>query len=202
MKIKKTIELTILIAVIVIGFLALKNAVALGDWVVLRNYEPAPEIENLADSSGMSEQGRNLFYRFDPEFVEQQVLDSACADSSEPIGCVKDDKIYILEPTGKAQEFEVLVTAAHELLHVSYSRLSKDEIAQIEPLLNTALKSTSISVLDDISEYSGESQEIYLDEVYAILGSEEDDLPLELTDHYNQYFDNRQLVVDAYELTP
>lgn len=121
---RRKVDLLILLLVLLVGGLAALNAQQLGDWWHARSYDPPEEIVVLADGAGMSDEGRKLFYRFEPSLLDQTALDEKC--SAEKFGCTSGRFIYILRPTNEAEYSRAVVTAAHEMLHVAYSRLNTE----------------------------------------------------------------------------
>ncbi len=199
MKRKTLLQSFLLAFVIILGFVLIPRAPEIGDRFRLINYQPTEEIEKLADNAGMNQRGRRLFYVYSPEFSSQPKLDDACGKATKPIGCISGTKILIKRPQSKSDNSEATVTAAHEMLHVAYSRLTKKDKAGIDELINNDITNLDTSIRDDIEEYRGSGDKIMVDEAYAIIGSEANNLVPELEKHYAQFFSNRQKTVSAYE---
>ena len=201
MKRKTLLQSCLLVFVIILGFVLIPKAPEIGDRFRLINYKPSSEIEKLADSAGMKQRGRRLFYVYNPEFSSQAKLDYACGKATKPIGCISGTKILIKRPQSKSDNSEATVTAAHEMLHVAYSRLSRKDRAEIDELIKSEIVNLDTFIQNDIEEYSGSGDEVIADESHAIIGSQASNLAPELEKHYTQYFSNRQKTVSAYELS-
>ena len=168
-------------------------------------YEPSATVEQLANRSGMSEHGRRLFYGGQPELLSGESFSQECqfADLGLVLGCYKSADIFILDVDEDELEPVEPVTAAHEMLHVHYARISIDEERQLEELLDRQLELvTNQRVLDEIDGYKKDPNADLYNEMHSIFGTELAELIPELEEHYAQFFDDRSLVVaesDTYE---
>jgi len=195
---RKKLDLLILLIVLVVGFFAARNAQAIGDWWHQQQYSPPTDIVQLADAAGMSETGRQLFYRFEPQIVSQSELDSLC--SVEKLGCIEGRKIYLLQPANQTEANRTTVTAAHEMLHAAYSRLSSSEKQDLEPLLQAEMaKPAAASIAKELQGYD---QADYYNEAHSFIGSELPGISAELESHYSRYFDDRAKTTAAYRASP
>lgn len=192
---RRKIDVLILLCVGVAGYFAVTNAVSLGDWWHALVSEPSAEAVKLANSAGMNDTGAKLFYRFEPQVVNQAELDAKC--TANKLGCAEGQSIYILNYNNGRQYNQSVVTAAHEMLHVAWSRLSDEEIESITPLIEQELRRPDTKVIKD--KLAGYPEADYINEAHSFLGTELDDLSEELQRHYQQYFDNRTVVVQAYK---
>lgn len=192
---RKKIDLLLLLLVLVGGFFAVRNAQAIGDWWHATRYTPPPEIQQLAEDAGMNDTGRKLFYRFSPELVSQAELDRHCDKGR--LGCAEGQDIYILESTTDAEYNRNVVTAAHEMLHVAYSRLSQEQRGALDPQLEAALKAYGLNnIASKLQDYPSDA---YINEAHSFIGSETRDPGNRLEQHYKQYFADRSKTVGAFE---
>jgi hypothetical protein len=191
---RKTIDLVILLLVVVGGFFAVRNAGAIGDWWHAQRYTPPTEIKQLAEDAGMSDTGKKLFYRFSPELVSRDELDPLC--NVEKLGCVEGQSLSILAHETDAEDRRSGVTAAHEMLHVAYSRLDDEELEDIHKLLKEEVGASGTSTIaKKLQDYS---EDDYYVEAYAYIGSELGSVSSELEMHYQNYFSDRNKTVEAY----
>ncbi|MBP6880113.1 hypothetical protein KBC31_00605 [Candidatus Saccharibacteria bacterium] len=199
---KSTIfQLALLVFVILIGAIAIPNAPEIGDFFALKSYQPSREVEQIASDAGMGEKGRRLFYRFDPIFTDQATISSFCGRAKEPLGCAEGRRIYILASNNEEYYQQSVVTAAHEMLHVVYSRLSEKEKTQIDELIQNKIDTFGPDIVEEIDAYNKESDEVIRDESHSIVGSEVKTLPKDLENHYKTYFSNRQKSVESYRFS-
>lgn len=168
------------------------------DWWWLRSYEPSSEIEQLASDSSFSDKGRDIFYISDPQLQGQAEFNDSCdiAEISIILGCYSNRKIYVYNVDDPRIADVEEVTAAHELLHAVYERLSSDEIDKINGLLDQELKSLSDQRLLDLIElYSERDASLLSNELHSIFGTELAKISTELEEHYSVYFTDRSNVV-------
>lgn len=192
---RRKIDLIVLLVILIIGVFGVKNAVAIGDWVFLKTHQPSEEIVKLAESAGMSDEGKRLFYRFSPELVDQADLDKYC--DIEKLGCTDGNHIYILKASTQEDTDRNIVTAAHEMLHVAYSRLGQTEKDALEQQLNDELNSPNAnSIKTKLKDYP---QEDYYNEAHSFIGSEVGQISPQLEDHYRNYFNDRTLSTRSYK---
>lgn len=195
---RKKIDLIALLIVIVVGLFAIHNAVALGDWWHAQRYVPSTEVIELANQAGMSAEGRKLFYRFSPQVVGSEVIEAECGQ--EKLGCAVGTSIYILKAEDEADQKRNAVTAAHEMLHVAYSRLSKERIAELSAMYAKALGMPGAAdVRESLASYPPEDHDA---EAHSFIGSELYYAGPELENHYKTYFDDRLKVVQAAHYAP
>ncbi len=163
-------------------------------WTVLT--QPSPDhIVAIADATGMSENGRLIFLASTPAIEEAEQFNDDCAVESEgTLGCFDGTDIYIFAVTDPRLQGTIEVTAAHEMLHAAYLRLSPEERTAVDALVAEAVSALPEDdpVFDDMKLYS-ESQ--WPDEWHSRLGTEFGDLPAALEAHYDRYFDDRALVL-------
>jgi hypothetical protein len=92
------------------------------------------------------------------------------------------------------------VTAAHELLHIGYSRLSSSELKYVNGLVLSTYNNLAPTYPLLNSEYQsylkGEGAGAVANEMHSVLGTEIGNLPQPLEDYYKKYFTNRQAIVN------
>ena len=126
---------------------------------------------------------------------------SAVCLGADNLGCVVDGpKIYLADFRGESQKETdlLIVTAAHEMLHLAYNRLSQAERERIDELVEESLDKPSNQALRDSIMQAYSDPIVAADEAHSQLGTEADSVSTELAKHYLQYFDDRQVVVEAH----
>lgn len=187
--------ISIFVVVVVSGWL---HRFWLFDSYQLLFYEPTSEISLLADKSGMSDYGRRLFYAAQPELLTEAEFDRECNFSEIGIvlGCYKGADIFILDVQEDELEPVESVTAAHEMLHVVYARISIDEERELERLLERQFELIDNQrILDTIDGYRDDPGADLYNEMHSIFGTEVAQLIPELETHYDEFFSDRGLVV-------
>jgi cell division protein FtsB len=158
--------------------------------------EPSPDdIVAIADATGMSDDGRLIFLASTPAVEDADTFNADCQVEAEgTLGCFDGDDIYIYEVTDPRLQGTIEVTAAHEMLHAAYQRLSREDRAAVDALVAQAVADLPEDdpVFLDMASYPASQ---FPDEWHSRLGTEFADLPPALEAHYDRYFDDRSLVL-------
>ncbi len=186
-------------AVLLVGFWFRQDAY---DWLRLRQYQPPATIAQLAEHTTMTPKATHLFYVHHPVLADKVSFNEHCRENEQTIvlGCyVANRGIYLFDVTDSRLSGVEEVTAAHEMLHAAYDRLSADEKQRVNQLIHNAYS----QVTDErIKKVIGQYQKMGADtdnELHSILGTEVATLPAELEQYYSRYFANRQAVVTFSE---
>jgi hypothetical protein len=179
------------------------NSQDIFDWWKLRDYTPSAEIEQLSNSSGMNDYGQKLFYLHDPALLQKSEFRGSCTVGEETIvlGCyISNDRIYIYDVRDDRLDGVEQVTAAHEMLHAAYDRLSPKEKERIDALLNEAYdRLDDLRIQENIASYRQRDPSVVTNELHSILGTEVRELPRDLEEYYSLYFTDRSTVVALAE---
>lgn len=195
----------LLLAIVLIAgaFLIFTQRQALADHVSVWQYDPSPEVASMADRVSMSERGRFLFYASQPELLEAASFNSYCADhdpQGATLGCYRDGLIYIYDIDDDRLDGIKEVTAAHEMLHAAYARLSAKEKERINQLIDQAYEQLQDEKLEARLKLYDKSQPgtRYV-ELHAIIGTEYAEVTGGLEAHYGEFFDDRQAVTALHK---
>jgi uncharacterized coiled-coil DUF342 family protein len=173
------------------------------DWWRLASYTPSVEIKQLADNDAMSGRGRDLFYASDPHVEAGADFNNACTSQNEKtivLGCYKAQRIFLYNVTDTRLDGVKEVTAAHEMLHAAYERLSNADKQHVNALLKPIIEDMKDQrILDLITLYNQQEPGELYNEMHSILGTEHIDLSPELEEYYKQYFTGRRKIVDYSE---
>lgn len=201
MSVRKLISSAGLAAIIVLPILAWQNAQAIEDWWRLRDYTPSQEVVALATDTKMTDFARRVFYVNHPSLVDDvKSFRESCPQSEQTIvlGCYLSGQngITVYEVKDERLANAPEVTAAHEMLHAAYDRLSDDERSRVNSLLNDYYKNSlnNERILDTIDLYKQIEPNDVVNEMHSIFGTEILSLPTELEDYYKRYFTDRSLV--------
>lgn len=164
----------------------------------LRNYTPPAQVVSLADSTSMNAYGRRLFYVNRPSIEDKDSFVRNCGAQEKTIvlGCyISGRGIYILTVTDSRLDGVEQVTAAHEMLHAAYDRLSSSDKQQITTWLEEAYKQTTDQRIKDTIEQYRKNKADVGNELHSILGTEVGSLGPDLEQYYKRYFTDRSAVV-------
>lgn len=179
------------------------NRFLIFDWWRLRDYSPPARIQALATDTTMNDSTKRVFYAQHPQIDDKQQLSANCQQNEYTIvlGCyVASRGIYLYSVSDPRLNGVEEVTAAHELLHAAYDRLSSSERKRIDELTAQAYAQvTNARIKATIEQYRKNDASVVPNELHSILGTEVRSLPPELEAHYKKYFSDRSAVVKFSE---
>ena len=171
------------------------------DWWKLRGYTPPAAVATLATEDTMTEYARHLFYVNKPVLVAGGAFTASCPVGGEKtvvLGCYKsgDSGIWLYDVTDARLTGVEQVTAAHEMLHAAYMRLSRAERTRIDGLLQDYYKHglSDSRVKLTIAAYQKTEPDAIANEMHSIFATEVAELPASLETYYSRYFSNRAAV--------
>jgi hypothetical protein len=192
-------ELVLSAIIILLAAFIFWQHTAIVDRVTVWRYQPAPEIVAIADDTDMSETGRFYFYASRPSLLSRDSFNRHCTNHSEQtivLGCYTGRLIYIYNVNDSRLPYIEEVTAAHEMLHAVYERLSSTGRDQVNAMIDRAMNELNDDhILALIDLYRDSDPEHLHNEMHSILGTEASELPAELEEHYARYFNDRSVVV-------
>jgi hypothetical protein len=195
-----------LLAFLAVGVLNLQN---IADYVRLYNYQPPAQVEALASDTTMTPKARRLFYLNHPQIDERSAFNTACNQNGEEtivLGCYHsmDKGIYLYNVTDTRLKGVEQVTAAHEMLHAAYDRLSSNERksldAKLQNFYDTKVQDSRIR--STMAAYQKSEPRDIVNEMHSIFATEIGTLTPELEAYYSQYFVNRSQIAhyaDSYQ---
>ncbi len=188
--------------VFVLFVVALWQHQSIHDWLLLRSYQPPAAVVQLADDIKLSPPARRIFYVNHPSLDDRQSFGSFCGGRGEHtivLGCYHpvDRGIFVFHVTDYRLNGVDQVTAAHEMLHAAYDRLSGSKRIRIDGLLQNYFEH---DVHDDrlktiIAAYRKSEPQDIVNEMHSIFGTEVANLPPALETYYKQYFEDRSKIV-------
>jgi predicted nucleic acid-binding Zn-ribbon protein len=202
---KKHVIIPIIPTLLLVGltFFGLAERQNIEDWWRLRDYTPPKQVQDLASATKMNDEGRKLFYVYEPALNDKTAFNQNCTDSEKTLvlGCyVSKQGIYIFDVTDERLAGIEEVTAAHEMLHVAYERLSNRERRWVDNMVVNAFKDvTNERIKTTVQQYREKDPSVVPNELHSILATEVRNLPDELDVYYRRYFTNRSAVVDLSE---
>lgn len=204
---KRVLGLLLLVAILVAGGLAFMHRQTISDHFAARSFTPSPEVAELVDSMALTEAGERVFMASKPTLDGSQHFNDQCAavDHSEQghvLGCFSGEKIHLFEVADERLQGVVEVTAAHELLHAIYQRMGAAERDAFSKRLNVAyeeLAAESPELKERMAVYDHLSQASFSNELHSVLGTEVQELPQWLENHYAVWFEDRDLLLDHFE---
>ncbi len=207
---RQRVVLVFLLVCIATTVSALIERQNLTDWWRLKHYNAPQEVAQLAVQDGMTSYARKVFYVNRPNIIARSSFGSSCPnDGGEQtivLGCYHSgqsgiDLLHVSDPLLNGVE---QVTAAHEMLHAAYERLSTGERQRIDGLLQAyyAHDLHDPRILSTIATYKKSEPHDVVNEMHSVFGTEVKTLPASLENYYKRYFVSRAEVVanaDKYQ---
>ncbi len=176
---------------------------AIFDSLRLRGYQPSAVIAQLATNTTMNDRTRRLFYVYHPELNDREAFNQNCPDRGEKtivLGCYVNRRgIYLFDVNDPRLSGVEEVTAAHEILHAAYDRLSVKDKVNVTEMLNRAYDEVTDERIRKALDTYRQAGDDVNNEIHSILGTEVRDLPPELETYYSRYFDDRKKIVSFSE---
>jgi len=202
---KRFFGIVILLALIAAPFVVWRQWNAIYDWSRLRDYSPPADVVSLADQDTFNAYTKHLFYVNHPQLLSTVTsFRQYCPENENTIvlGCYHPDQdgIYIYNVQDPSLAGVAQVTAAHEVLHSIYARLSTKDRAALDSELQDYYQNDlhDQRVLAEVALYQQTEPNSVMDEMSCTFGTEIASLPSPLEAYYSRYFNNRQAIV-AFE---
>jgi predicted nucleic acid-binding Zn-ribbon protein len=194
--------MTLLVASLV-AFLLVLNRQPILDQLAIWQFHPSSEIVSITQRTGMSTAGIATFYESQPALESNQDFNSKCArqeQSTAILGCYTGSHIYIYNVTDPKIDGIREVTAAHEMLHAAYARMSDTERTQVNALLEAeyAKLKDNKDFAERMAFYARTEPGERDNEFHSIIGTEVASISPALEAHYKKYFDDRSKVVQLH----
>lgn len=204
MKSKRLQPALLLVLAVLLGLIWWQHT-EVQDWWRLRGYTPPAAVAQLAAEDTMNVYTRHLFYLNKPQLsTTVNAFRKVCPENLDTIvlGCYHPDQngIYIYAVQDQSLTGIQQVTAAHEVLHAVYARLSSSARKQLDTELQDYYEHglTDSNVKAEVALYQKTEPNSVYDEMSCTFGTEIADLPAALNAYYAQFFTDRQKIV-GYE---
>ena len=174
------------------------NRTVISDFTRGMFYQPTEEMAVIRDKLKLTEEGARIFNASFPVLEEREGFNLNCRSHDASIyilGCYTNGGIFVYNITDETFDGIRELTAAHELLHAVYARLSDSERISLSVLLEEIYRKNSDTLGEELALYEGSER---YDELHSRVGTEISDLPEELSKHYARFFENQDLIVSYY----
>ncbi len=185
----------------VLGLVAINRQNIL-DWWMLRHYTAPAVVAQLAAQDSLTDSARKIFYVNKPSVDNKSDFSTVCPGNGREqtivLGCYHGNQsgIFILNVADERLSGVQQVTAAHEMLHAAYDRLSPSERQRVDAMLidyyEHDLRDERIQ--DTMAAYKKTEPNDLVNEMHSVFGSEIANLPTGLDKYYKRYFNNRTVV--------
>ncbi len=164
-------------------------------------YEPEEKIEAIEEALELTGSGKRIFRATQPTIENREDFNEHCKNQRMEVsllGCYTGGKMYVYEITREQLIDSNKVTAAHELLHAAWERLSDRERTDVARMLEEVKEQNAEWLEQELQTYAEEDK---LEEMYTRVGTKLAEIPEQLEEHYRKYFLNRQKIVAYYDKT-
>jgi len=173
------------------------------DEINFLSYKPSAEIASFAEKSSMNDQGKFLFYSAKPSLQNSSEFNISCPSYSTSmaiLGCYDGQKIYIYNITDPQLNGIRDETAAYEMLHAAYVRLSKPDRAKLDALIEKEYAKQATSDTEASVQYFAKYEPGDRDnELFSVIATQFKTIDPELEKYYSRYFYDRQQLVTLYD---
>ena len=193
-----------IVAVVALSIFWYFNRQFINDQLSVWSFTPSSEIETINGRISLTEKGTFVFYATQPVVASQQQFNDTCPreETTSPVlGCyTHEDRIYIYNVSNDQLDGMKEVTAAHEMLHAVWHRMSASEQEKISVLLKDRYEQYATTALKDrMAYYERVQPEEVVNELHSILPTEVADIGPELEAYYSQFFEKRSEVVALHK---
>lgn len=170
------------------------------DFIVARMFEPSPEVKVIHDGLGLTAQGSDLFYASSPSVEDSDQFNQSCASAERTaaiLGCYYKRTIYIYNVTNAELAQAKDASAAHEMLHAAYERLTVIDKSRVDSMLQAEYaKLKGDAELNKLMDYYRQAEPGALtNELHSIIGTTIATISPDLEAYYRRYFTDRQKIV-------
>lgn len=184
-----------LLAVLIIIY----NRQSIVDWYKLSNYKAPAQVQKIAEETSMTDYGKKVFYVNHPAVQDKAEFNHNCPNNggerTNILGCYHGNQsgIFVYNVSDQRLDGVIQVTAAHEMLHAAYDRLSQAQKDKVNAMLEDYYKNslTDSRIKKTIDLYKQSEPNDVVNEMHSIFGTEISNLPPALENYYKKYFINR-----------
>ena len=191
----------VLLWFVVLSVIAI-NRQGLEDWWKLRDYHAPATVQQLANQTTMTPFARKVFYVNAPDVEPATSFAKSCSSKSEQtivLGCYHSDQqgIFVLHVSDRRLDGIEQVTAAHEMLHAAYDRLSARDKTKVNSMLMDYYQHDlhDQRIMDTIAAYKQTEPNDVVNEMHSVFGTEVASLSSGLETYYQRYFSDRAKIV-------
>lgn len=172
------------------------------DQIGVWEYQPSADISSIEQRAGLGGKGRFYFYASHPQVDTAADFNINCQRreaKSAILGCYNNKNIYIYNVTNAQLDGIEEVTAAHEMLHAAWDRMSDQDRAAVSGLLEAQYATINDPALKARMAYYDRTEPGEHDnELHSIIGTEVASISPALEKYYSQYFSDRSKVTTLH----
>lgn len=200
-KVSRPLRILISFLIIILlasGAIFAYNSPALGDYIKAFGYQPSQDISEIQQALKLTDRGTRIFLATRPALEQRDDFNIHCKSHNPQIsvlGCYSLHRIYIYQIDNTELAGIKESTAAHELLHAVWERLSDSERQALQPFLQQVYREHQDLLAEELDVYAASDQ---FDELHSRVGTQITNLPKPLQQHYAQFFQQPETIVAFY----
>lgn len=179
------------------------NRQYVADQITVWSYEPPADIQEIESKLSFTDKGEFYFRVTQPDLQTAEEFNQDCPrqEPGSPIlGCYAAGRMYIYDIQNEQLAGIEEVTAAHEMLHAVWERMSPAERDRIGTLLKTEYElNADDALVERMSYYERNQPGEIINELHSIIPTEVGDISEELETYYKQFFQDRQAIVALHD---
>lgn len=179
------------------------NRQYVADQVTVWSYQPTSEIREIELKLAFTDEGSFYFRVTQPELQAAQDFNQDCPrqEPGSPIlGCYAMGRMFIYDVKNERLAGIEEVTAAHEMLHAVWERMTDAEKDRIGTLLKTAFEQKADpELVERMAYYERNEPTEIINELHSIIPTEVATLSPELEAYFDDFFKDRQIVVALHQ---
>lgn len=196
-------SLVIIVVAATLALVGITQRQPIIDNIVAAQYQPSSQVADIREDLDLTPYGELLFNASQPELQVADEFNDSCQQHQETnnpvIGCYASQRIFIYDIKNEKLNGIEETTAAHELLHAVYERMSDNERKEIDAEIRKVLRTVITPELEErLEHYKKTEPGQKYNELHAILGTEFPKLSDALERHYSKYFESRDKIVDYF----
>lgn len=198
----RLISVVLLLGLLAASLWAVVNRQWVVDWLAAQQFQLSADLQTVSDKLSLTQSAELILKASQPSLQTKQQFNHNCPRreaSSYVLGCYNGQQIFVFNVQHPELKGINEVTLAHELLHAVYRRLSPAEKQQLGQELRANYQRLKTDELTSrMAMYERTQPGEFENELYSILPTEFSDLSPALERHYQRYFQQRQLIVEAH----
>lgn len=191
----------LVISAAILGFASwlFMNQRFVADQLSVWSYNAPENVQQIEERVDFTGKGRFYFYATQPEVASSDTFNQDCPrqETNSPIlGCYASGRIFIFDIKNEQLDGIKEVTAAHEMLHAVWERMSANEQKRVGSLLRSEYAKLIDGELKDRMDYYARTEPgEFENELHSIIGTEFKNISPALESYYRQFFEDRQKVL-------
>ena len=170
------------------------------DTIIVNSTELEQSSQAVLGQIALTDRAEFIYRASQPKVQSAEQFNQSCRGVSKEysivLGCYTQQKLFVFDVQDNRLDGVIQVTAAHELLHGVYERLSQSEKMEIDAKLLAFADTVQDKRFNEtVAQYKKAEPEHIANELHSMIGTELEKLPPDLEAYYEKYFFDRAKIV-------